>query len=64
VRQEDVAELLVCGPDPQRYHETIAAYVEAGIDHVYIHQVGPDQAGFIGFAERELLGRAAALPSS
>jgi hypothetical protein len=64
VRQEDVAELVVCGPDPERYHETIAAYAQAGIDHVYIHQVGPDQAGFVGFAERELLGRAAALPSS
>jgi hypothetical protein len=29
---------------------------EEGLDHVYIHQVGPDQAGFLRFAERELLG--------
>jgi coenzyme F420-dependent glucose-6-phosphate dehydrogenase len=56
VREEDVAELVVCGPDPEPYRETIAAYAEAGLDHVYIHQVGPDQAGFLRFAERELLG--------
>ena len=32
-------------------------FVEAGYDHVYLHQVGPDQVGFIEFAERELLPR-------
>ena len=57
VREEDVAELIVCGPDPERFRETIAAYADAGLDHVYIHQVGPDQEGFLRFAERELLGR-------
>ena len=29
--------------------------MDAGYDHVYIHQIGPDQAGFIKFAEGELL---------
>ena len=32
-------------------------FAEAGYDHVYLHQVGPDQEGFLGFAERELLPR-------
>ena len=27
-----------------------AAYVDAGYDHVYLHQVGPDQRGFLDFA--------------
>jgi len=30
-------------------------FVEAGYDHVYFHQIGPDQEGFFRFAERELL---------
>ena len=34
-------------------------YLDAGFDHVYLHQVGPDQDGFLRFAER----RAAAAPS-
>ena len=32
-------------------------YERAGYDHVYLHQVGPDQEGFLRFAERELLPR-------
>ena len=36
-------------------HREDPEYVDAGYDHVYIHQVGPDQAGFLRFAERELL---------
>ena len=31
------------------------AYLDAGYDHVYLHQVGPDQPGFIDFAARELM---------
>jgi len=57
VHEEDVAQAIVCGPDPEKHAERIQAYVEAGYDHVYLHQIGPDQAGFIRFAERELLPR-------
>jgi hypothetical protein len=32
----------------------IQEYVEAGYDHVYIHQVGPEE-GFFDFYEREVL---------
>jgi coenzyme F420-dependent glucose-6-phosphate dehydrogenase len=46
---------VTCGPDPERHIEAIDAFVDAGYDHVYVHQVGPDQEGFIRFAERELL---------
>jgi G6PDH family F420-dependent oxidoreductase len=60
VREEDVAGLVVCGPDPEPYRRTIADYAAAGLDHVYIHQVGPDQEGFVRFAGRELLSRDAA----
>jgi G6PDH family F420-dependent oxidoreductase len=57
VTQDDVAEKIVCGPDPDRYFDQIQQYVDAGFDHVYLHQVGLDQEGFFRFAEQEILPR-------
>jgi coenzyme F420-dependent glucose-6-phosphate dehydrogenase len=42
------------GPDPDPVLASIQQFVDAGYDHVYLHQIGPDQAGFFGFWEREL----------
>ncbi len=61
VSEDDVADLIVCGPDPDRHLEGIAKYVEAGFDHVYVHQVGRDQQGFFAFYEREILPETAKL---
>jgi coenzyme F420-dependent glucose-6-phosphate dehydrogenase len=55
VSEEDVAESIVCGPDPQRHSEAIEEYVEAGYDHVYVHQIGPEKEGFFDFYSREVL---------
>jgi coenzyme F420-dependent glucose-6-phosphate dehydrogenase len=55
VREEDVAGSVVCGPDPEAHLEAIRSYLDAGYDHVYLHQVGPDQEGFFRFYEREVL---------
>jgi coenzyme F420-dependent glucose-6-phosphate dehydrogenase len=52
---DDVVESIVCGPDPERHRAAIQEYVDAGYDHVYVHQVGPDQDGFFDFYEREVL---------
>ena len=57
VKPEDVAQLVTHGPDAQPYLEKIDEYVEAGFDHVYLHQIGPDQEGFIRFCESEILPR-------
>jgi coenzyme F420-dependent glucose-6-phosphate dehydrogenase len=57
VSEDDVAEKIVCGSDPERYFEQIDEYADAGFDHVYLHQVGPDQEGFFRFAQEELLPR-------
>lgn len=57
VAEDDVAEAVVCGPDPERHLAAIAEFASAGFDHVYVHQVGPDQEGFFGFYEREILPR-------
>jgi coenzyme F420-dependent glucose-6-phosphate dehydrogenase len=57
VTPDDVAESVVCGPDPGPVLEQIDQYERAGYDHVYLHQVGRDQEGFFRFAEREILPR-------
>lgn len=57
VRAEDAAKDAVVGPDPTRYVDTIRSYAEAGFDHIILHQVGPEQDGFIDFYARELAPR-------
>jgi coenzyme F420-dependent glucose-6-phosphate dehydrogenase len=57
VAPDDLAETLPLGPDPGRYLDAIKEFEDAGYDHVYIHQIGPDQDGFIEFAQRELMPR-------
>jgi hypothetical protein len=57
VTEDDVARAVVCGPDPERHAAAIDAYVEAGYDHVYVHQVGLDQEGFFRFYAEEILPR-------
>jgi G6PDH family F420-dependent oxidoreductase len=57
VTPDQVAESIVCGPDAGPVIEKIATYVEAGFDHIYVHQVGRDQSAFYGFAKDELLPR-------
>jgi coenzyme F420-dependent glucose-6-phosphate dehydrogenase len=55
--EDDVAENVVCGSDPEHFEQSIREYVDAGYDHVYYHQVGPDQEGFLQFAQKQLLPR-------
>lgn len=57
VSEDDIAESVVCGADPERHLAAIREYVDAGYDHVYLHQVGPDQEGFFAFWETELQPR-------
>ncbi|HJU47430.1 MAG TPA: TIGR03557 family F420-dependent LLM class oxidoreductase [Gaiellaceae bacterium] len=61
VSEDDVADVVACGPDPSRHLEMIEKYVQAGYDHVYVHQVGPDQHGFLDFYAREVLPEYAAV---
>jgi G6PDH family F420-dependent oxidoreductase len=55
VREDDVANEIVCGPDPQKHIAEIKKYVAAGFEQVYVHQVGPDQEGFFQFYQKEIL---------
>jgi coenzyme F420-dependent glucose-6-phosphate dehydrogenase len=55
VRAEELGQEIVCGPDPAKHLEKIHQLAEAGYDHIYVHQVGPDQEGFFRFYEHNVL---------
>jgi coenzyme F420-dependent glucose-6-phosphate dehydrogenase len=55
VTEDDVANVIVCGPDADRHVAAIREYVDAGFDHVYVHQIGPDQEGFFRFYAEHVL---------
>ena len=52
--EEDACQGMPCGPDPETYLKAVRSYADAGFDHVYFHQVGPDQEGFFRFFDKEL----------
>lgn len=55
VLEVDIAQKIVCGPDPEKHLEKIQEYADLGFDHIYIHQIGPDQEGFFEFYEKNIL---------
>ncbi len=57
MRKEDIGSQIVLGNDVDRYLEKIHQMEEAGMDHIYLHQIGPDQEGFFRFAQKEILPR-------
>lgn len=54
VREDDVTESIPCGADVAPVIESVQSFVYAGYDHVYFHQIGPDQEGFFRFWSQEL----------
>lgn len=63
VTEETIGEVVVCGPDPEAHAKAIDEYVDAGYTHVYLHQVGPDQDGFLRFCSSEIVPRYQRLPA-
>jgi coenzyme F420-dependent glucose-6-phosphate dehydrogenase len=47
VTREMLAEQVHCGPDLDPLVDQIEAAVDAGVDHLYLHQIGDDQEGFL-----------------
>jgi coenzyme F420-dependent glucose-6-phosphate dehydrogenase len=64
VTEDDVAKAVVCGPNPEAHVARLDEYRDAGYTHVYIHQVGPDQDGFLHFYASEILPNYAGMSSS
>ena len=55
VSEDKIKESGSFGPDPEIHIEGIKKYVDAGYDHLCIHQIGPDQEGFFEFYRDEVL---------
>jgi hypothetical protein len=54
VTVESMAKEFPCGPEVAPIVESVQKYIDAGFDRIYLGQIGPDQAGFFSFFEREL----------
>jgi hypothetical protein len=57
VSEDQVAESISCGPDPEVHAQALRKYLEAGFDKVYVSQIGDDQEGFLRFYFKELQPR-------
>jgi G6PDH family F420-dependent oxidoreductase len=55
VTEDDVTESVPCGPDiVDEVVESVREYEKAGYDHLYFHQIGDDQDGFLDFWDSAL----------
>ncbi len=55
VSEADVAKSIVCGPRLEKYLEKIQEYIDAGFDHIYLNQVGHNQAEFMQFYKEQII---------
>jgi G6PDH family F420-dependent oxidoreductase len=57
VREEDVAEMMPCGPSVDRHLQGIQQFLDAGFERIAVLQAGRDQDGFFGFWNEQLKPR-------
>ena len=57
VREEDVAQSVLCSADPDRHLAALAQFGQAGFDHVVVHQYGADQERLIELYAEQVLPR-------
>ncbi|MCU1491759.1 MAG: luciferase-like protein, partial [Acidimicrobiaceae bacterium] len=57
ITPDAIAEMMPCGPDPERHVQAIRQYLDAGFDELYISQIGSDQAAYLEFFNREIAPR-------
>jgi G6PDH family F420-dependent oxidoreductase len=56
VRQEDVAEAIPCGDDPEVFVKAVQPYVDAGFGEIALVQIGGDsQPAFLDWTQKTLL---------
>ncbi len=46
---------ITYGNNPQDHIDEINEFIDAGYDHIFIHQLGPHQEEFINFYKEEVL---------
>jgi G6PDH family F420-dependent oxidoreductase len=57
VTEEMLAEAVPCGPDIDRHIDAMQEFAEAGVDELYIHQIGGPGDDFFSTYAREILRR-------
>jgi G6PDH family F420-dependent oxidoreductase len=55
VSPEDIEQAFPCGPDIEPILEQARKALDAGVTHLYIHQIGPDQDPFLEMAAKEIV---------
>lgn len=55
VTRDAIAEAMTCGPDPDRHAAQVREFIDAGVDEVFVQQVGPDVEGFFASWQRDVL---------
>jgi G6PDH family F420-dependent oxidoreductase len=61
--EDQATDHVPCGPDVGPVLESVRTYLAAGYDHLYFHQIGPDQDGFLRFWSEELWPELPGLPA-
>lgn len=54
VTRESTSQSVPCGPDPEEHATALRAYAEAGVDTLYVAQMGPEQDGFFEFFDAQV----------
>ena len=57
VTEESTAGSVPAGPDPEPYLKTLREYADAGVDTLFVAQMGREQKGFFDFWTREVAPR-------
>ena len=52
---EAMTKDIILGPSLEKHIEGVRQYIDAGFDHVYVHQTGPGQSAFIDFYTKKVL---------
>jgi coenzyme F420-dependent glucose-6-phosphate dehydrogenase len=55
IQPEKITADMPLGPDPRKHIAGIKQFADAGFDHIYIHQVGPNQEDFFRFYSDTIL---------
>ncbi len=55
VPKDTVAESVTAGPDADKHAAQLREYLDAGVDEVYVQQIGPDMDGFFQAWQRDVL---------
>jgi G6PDH family F420-dependent oxidoreductase len=55
VTEDMVADTVPCGPDLDRHMEALQEYADAGVDELFVQQIGPNQDEFFDTWAKEVL---------